>query len=66
MDKAYVDCILGARLIATYEFGLPRALGPTLAPTDEQLIQEAKLNLSNEHKAQPPFVGIDFRVRRRA
>lgn len=60
----FVDCFRAATLIRTYDFLCPATLGPTTTPRDEELILEAKNNLSTEQLAQPPFDGIRFVVRR--
>jgi hypothetical protein len=60
----YVDCLHEGKVIRTYDFLCPATLGPTLPPSDETLIKEAKVNLSNERLAAPPFDRIEFKVRR--
>lgn len=60
----YVDCLRDGKLIMTYDFLCPATLGPSAPPADEQLILQAKGNLSAERLATPPFEGIKFRVRR--
>ena len=68
MDLVYIDCRHGERVIASYEFGIPRTLvSPNLpsAVDESQLISQAKDNLANEGLGQPPFFeGIEFRLRR--
>jgi hypothetical protein len=60
---AYVDCVKDGLVIASYTFGIPCTLGPSLSPSGDTLILEAKTNLSNDMKAMPPYDGITFRVR---
>ncbi len=60
----YVDCLRDGKLIRTYDFLCPATLGPSAPPTDEQLILQAKGNISTEGLAAPPFEGIKFKVRR--
>ena len=60
----YVDCLRDGMLIRTYDFLCPATLGPSAPPADEQLILQAKDNLSTERLAAPPFEGIKFEVRR--
>lgn len=60
----YVDCLRDGKLIRTYDFLSPATLGPSAPSTDEQLILQAKENLSTERLAVPHFEGITFRVRR--
>jgi hypothetical protein len=59
----YVDCLRDGKLIRTYDFLCPASLGlPPSPPPHEQLILEAKGNLSSERLATPPFEGIKFKV----
>jgi hypothetical protein len=60
----YADCLRDGKVIRTYDFLCPATLGPSAPPSNEQLISEAKNNLSNERLAAPPFEGITFQVRR--
>ncbi len=60
----YVDCLRDDTLIRTYDFPCPATLGPSAPPGDEELILQAKQNLSNERLAAPRFEGIKFKVRR--
>jgi hypothetical protein len=60
----YVDCLRDGKLIRTYDFLYPASLAAPASPDTEQLILEAKENLSTEGLAKPPFEGIRFRVRR--
>jgi hypothetical protein len=60
----FVDCFRDGTLMRTYDFLCPATLGPTTPPRDEDLILEAKNNLSTERLAAPPYDGIRFVVRR--
>ena len=51
----YVDCLRSGELIRTYDFLCPATLGPSAPSADEQLVAQAKENLSNERLAAPPF-----------
>jgi hypothetical protein len=62
----FVDCTRDGALIWTYDFLVPGAIGPNTPPSDEDLIKQAKENLSSQGLAAPPFDGIKFRVRRAA
>jgi hypothetical protein len=57
-----VNCRRGGELIATYPLSYAKTLGPSLPPTPESLIEEAKMNLSNQRLARPPFEDIQFQV----
>ena len=54
--------VLGGELIAAYPLSYAKTLAPSLPPTRESLIEEAKMNLSNERLARPPFEDIRFQI----
>jgi hypothetical protein len=61
----FVDCFSVDTIIRTYEFGCPvNAAGVASQPSNEDLISEAKSNLTCEKLAKPPYDGIKFVVRR--
>jgi hypothetical protein len=60
---AVVECIRDGRVIATYSLGIPKTAGPSSPPSKAEIEKEAKLSLSNEGLASPPFEGITFKVR---
>jgi hypothetical protein len=62
--KIYVDCLRDGKLIRTYDFLCPASLAAPASPDGEELILEAKGNLSTEGLAIPPYEGIKFKVRR--
>jgi hypothetical protein len=62
MKKVFVNCRKDGKIIASYELGYGITLGLSAAPTRQQAIEEAKVNLSNERIAIPPFAGIEFDV----
>lgn len=62
--KMHVDCLRDGKLIRTYDFLCPASLATPSSPDSEELILEAKGNLSTEGLAIPPYEGIQFKVRR--
>lgn len=60
----FVDCIEDESILRTYDFLAPFTAGLTVPPSDEELILEAKSNLTTEQLATPPYSGIRFVVRR--
>ena len=64
MRKVFVECRRRGELIATYDFGFPATLAaPPEMPNQEQLVDQAKDNLTNESRAFPPYDDIEFRIR---
>jgi len=65
MKKIFVDCRRGAEILATYEFAWQPPLDARAATALEQdeLIKQAKTNLTDERRAFPPYDGIAFDVR---
>lgn len=64
MRKVFVECRRGSAVIATYEVSVPASLAaPPVMPDREDLISEAKTNLTNQGLAFPPYEGIEFRIR---
>lgn len=64
LKKIYVDCYRDDSVIASYPFAYSQLPVPFLLPSDQDLIDQAKVNLSNERHAAPPYAEIRFVVRR--
>ena len=62
MKQIVVECIRVGEVIARYRFGLPSTLGPSVPPSHDELVNEAKMNLANQRIAGPPYAGITFNV----
>lgn len=58
-----VYCLRDSKVIASYLLSWARAVGPSSPPPVEKLVEEAKVNLSNEGLASPPFEEITFEIR---
>ena len=58
-----VTCFRDGREIAEYQLGLPETIGLSAPPDRNELIAQAKSNLTTERKAGPPYEGIEFKVR---
>lgn len=59
-----VECWRGGQLIASYDSVLTGTLAaPPPAPDKEQLINDAKTQLTNDRLAFPPYTDIEFRIR---
>jgi len=64
IQKVFVDCCRRGELIASYEYGFPASMGaPPATPDREQLIDQAKEQLTNNRLAFPPYDDITFRIR---
>jgi hypothetical protein len=63
MKKIFVDCFRAGEFVVSYDFGIPQPIMPGLPPDVDQLIDEAKTNLSNDRLAFPPYEGITFKIR---
>ena len=63
VQQVFVDCVRDGQVIASYDFGVPEAQLPSMPPSNQSLISEAKTNLTNLGVAFPPYVGIEFNVR---
>jgi hypothetical protein len=52
------------KLLSSIPLGIPRTLDDSKVrqPSRQELIEEAKVGLSNLHLAKPPFDGIDFEI----
>jgi hypothetical protein len=61
MTRVIVSCKRDGKYIAAYSFAVG---GAAKKPNDEHFIAGAKMNLTDEGKASPPYVGITFEVRR--
>ena len=62
MKKILVDCRRNGESIRVYDFGLPESLGLTVSPSKQELIDQAKSNLTNERLAFPPWADVEFEV----
>jgi len=62
---AIIHCLRGGKLIKSYEMGYGETLRPSVPPSDESFINEAKSALTTDGLARPPYAGIQFRVVRR-
>jgi hypothetical protein len=62
MKKIVVDCRRNGGSIRVYDFGLPESLGLTTPPSKQELIDQAKSNLTIERLAFPPWADIEFEV----
>jgi len=62
MKNALVHCRRNGESIQTYEFGLPDTLGLRVPPSEKELIDQAKSNLTTERLAFPPWADIEFEV----
>ena len=58
-----VECWKDGEILAAYPFAIPPTLGAPTAFDPEELVAEAKANLTSEGKALPPFQGIEFKIR---
>ena len=60
-----VECSRGGAKFAVYKFDVPCSAGaPLTVPSQETFLAEAKANLANEGKADPPYAGISFSIQR--
>ena len=57
-----VNCRRDGKLLAAYQLGYAVTLGPSALPSRETFISEAKMNLTNQGLAFPPYTGIQFEV----
>jgi hypothetical protein len=62
MKNALVHCRRDGESIRIYEFGLSDTLGLTVHPSEKELIDQAKSNLTTERLAFPPWADIEFEV----
>jgi hypothetical protein len=63
LKQVFVDCMRDGRVIASYAFGYGETAGPSMPPSHQSLITEAKTNLTDQAIAYPPYAGIEFNVR---
>jgi hypothetical protein len=63
LKQVFVDCVRDEQVIASYPFGYGETLGPSIPPSRQSLIAEAKTNLTNQAIAYPLYTGIEFKVR---
>jgi hypothetical protein len=61
--QVFVDCVRDGQVIASYDFGYAETLGPSMPPSHQSLIAEAKSNLTSQAIAHPPYAEIEFKVR---
>ena len=57
-----VICRRDGDVIAEYFFGYAQAIEPGPLPERNELIGEAKVNLTNERIARPPYDNVTFDV----
>ena len=58
-----VECWKDGEILAAYPFIIPPSLGAPPVFDPEELVAEAKVYLTNEGKALPPYQGIEFKIR---
>lgn len=63
LKQVFVECVRDGQVIASYSFGYAETLGPSMPPSHQSLIAEAKTNLTNQAIAYPPYAGIEFKIR---
>jgi hypothetical protein len=61
--QIFVECWRDGVKLADYPFGIAKTLGPSQPPTRQALVKAAQENLSLEGLAQPPFTGIEYKIR---
>lgn len=58
-----VNCLgRDGKLIAAYQLPHAKTHDPSVPPSSESLIADAKTNLTNEGLARPPYDGIKFDI----
>jgi hypothetical protein len=63
--NVWVHCYRGNELIASYHLYVPMPMDPSSVklPSNESFIADAKMNLTTQGLARPPYDGIRFEVR---
>jgi hypothetical protein len=64
MRTIWVHCYRDHTLLRSYDFGVPETLNDAAVrqPTSGELENQAKLNLTSEQLAFPPYAGITFEI----
>ena len=61
----FVNCRRAGKLIASYPLSYGVTAGPSVPPSSDMFIAEAKMNLTNERLARPPYDDIQFEIVRK-